>query len=416
MTTGQWAGDGTDETLPAPGDLQSRARAVMDAHWQAEGFTVPSTAVYPHQWLWDSCFHAVIWAGLGEPDRALLELETLFAHQADDGFVPHMTYWRDPQRHAGFWGRPLVSGITQPPMYGHALAELARRGHRPPGELVERARAGLHHLLDRPRLDLPPPVGELVPVVHPWETGCDNSPRWDSWCPGGFALDRWYERKGDLVASIEYDRSTGSPRVNPAFAVCPAGFNALVAFNAAELLELVDDQRLAMFLDRAKAGISALWDDDLGCAVDASLPWRESSEVRTVDALLELLVHDHPGSRITSHLFAQLRHPGCFGGPCGPAGVHRQEAAFDPRAYWRGGAWPQLAYLFWFAARRLGRRAAARWFAAACIRGAYLSGFAEYWDPDTGAPGGAVPQSWAALAALMAGEDDEDVPAAGAER
>jgi hypothetical protein len=33
--------------------------------------------------------------------------------------------------------------------------------------------------------------------------------------------------------------------------------------------------------------------------------------------------------------------------------------------------------------------------------GATKSGFAEYWDPDTGAGLGAAPQSWTALAAVV---------------
>jgi len=36
------------------------------------------------------------------------------------------------------------------------------------------------------------------------------------------------------------------------------------------------------------------------------------------------------------------------------------------------------------------------------IAGAVLSGFAEYWDGDTAAGGGAVPQSWAGLALVLA--------------
>ena len=44
-----------------------------------------------------------------------------------------MTYWSERGRaddatHASFWGRPETSSITQPPMYGHALAELHRAG------------------------------------------------------------------------------------------------------------------------------------------------------------------------------------------------------------------------------------------------------------------------------------------------
>ena len=108
---------------------------------------MPNATTYPWQWLWDSCFHAVCWAHLGEGGRAVAELGNVLAHQAPDGFVPHLTYWDGADVHAGFWGRRGTSSITQPPMYGHAVAEL-----RPPGR--RRARRD-----DRPR-----PQGPRLPA------------------------------------------------------------------------------------------------------------------------------------------------------------------------------------------------------------------------------------------------------------
>ena len=132
--------------------LRAKVQAVMEAHWRPDGrgggHTVPNADVYPHQWLWDSCFHAIIWAELGEPDRAVAELSAALADQADDGFVPHVRYVADPYGLAGFWGRTGTSSITQPPMYGHAVAELRRRGVSVPAEVVERAEAGVRFLLD----------------------------------------------------------------------------------------------------------------------------------------------------------------------------------------------------------------------------------------------------------------------------
>ena len=115
--------------------MVAAADAVLDANWRQPGFCVPNAASYPWQWLWDSCFHAVCWAHLGEPDRARTELANVLSQQAADGFVPHMTYWSergvpDDDTHAAFWGRPATSSITQPPMYGHAVAELVRARRR----------------------------------------------------------------------------------------------------------------------------------------------------------------------------------------------------------------------------------------------------------------------------------------------
>ncbi len=102
----------------------------MEAHWQPEGYTVPNAVTYPFRWLWDSCFHALIWAELGAADRAVSELAHVLHAQDDRGFVPHIDYSRDRATTQSFWGQPGSSTITQPPMYGHAVAALAATGDR----------------------------------------------------------------------------------------------------------------------------------------------------------------------------------------------------------------------------------------------------------------------------------------------
>ena len=111
--------------------LQQRALDILEAHWRPDvGYCVPNPAVYPHQWLWDSAFHAVAWARLGDP-RGVVELSSLFDGRLECGMVPHMRY--GPTRPAAWLG-PLeaTSSITQPPMFGHAIAELVRSGFEVP--------------------------------------------------------------------------------------------------------------------------------------------------------------------------------------------------------------------------------------------------------------------------------------------
>lgn len=372
-------------------DLTSRVRAALEAAWTGR-YAVPSPAAYPWQFLWDSCFHAVVWAALGD-DRAAVELASVFRFQSPAGFVPHVAYDADPAVLAGFWGREASSSITQPPMFGHACAELARRGVEVPGEVVERAAAGLRFLLDvRPR------VAGLVPACHPWETGADHSPRWDDWCPGGFDPGRWYDRKGELLTTVERSAG-GDPLSNPAFVVAPAGFNALVAFNAAELAGLTGDDRLAAAGAEVAGALDDQWDG-------AAVTWRDagpqaagSGRVRVLDGLLPALVSPRP-DRVAAALAAAVDDRR-YGGACGPAGVHRDEPAFAPRTYWRGPAWPPLTYLLWLAAGRAGDGAAADRLAAMASAGAAASRLAEYRDPDDGTGLGAVPQSWAGLVVAM---------------
>lgn len=391
-------GDGVSSAGSVRAELRRRVAAVMDAAWVEPGFCVPNLEVYPHQWLWDSCFHAIVWANLGS-DRGVTEVANALSAQADDGFVPHMIYWHRPDLHAEFWGRSGASVITQPPMYGHALAELDRLRCPVPDELVDRARAGLLHLGRRPRT----PSG-LVPIFHPWESGCDDSPRWDRWFPPGLDREERRRRKGEMVEALERS-GDGHGLDSPVFAVGSIGFNALVAWNAIELNDTFEqpDHALADLAAELTGAIRGRWRtdrwvDEMGSQVEEALmasaedPAKDPSGVRTVDALTALLVDPRPEA------FDQLVDPEGFGAPYGPRGVHRAEPTYEPDVYWRGAAWPQLTYLLMVAAARAERPGTARVLARWLVDGAERSGLAEYWNPETGRGLGAIPQTWAGLA------------------
>ena len=389
--------------LPGPADdeLAAVVHSMMDDHWVSEGYAAPNSSVYPWQWLWDSCFHVLVWLALGDVDRSRRELAVALTPQVPSGFVPHMHYVRRPGFHEDLWGRRDGSSITQPPMYGHAVAELVRAGHAPDDDVVERAAAGLWFLLRGRRRD---PSG-LVRVCHPWETGADDSPRWDDHCPGGFEVERWRRAKNRLVSTIETGPD-GEALANPVFEVAPAGFNALVAFNARELASVTYDDELAAAADGLVDALGDRWDDRLGTWVDAGPlagpaagPGAGGSErFRTLDALLPLLVEED--AQRADRVIDQLLDPAAHGGPAGPSGVHRGEAVFDSDAYWRGPVWPQLAYLM-VQAVAPHSTVAAEVLARNTVAGAWASGMAEYWNPDTGAGLGAVPQSWAGLALVL---------------
>jgi hypothetical protein len=369
--------------------VDERARGVLDAHWTRHGYCVPNPGAYPWQWLWDSCFHAVVWVHLGD-ERGVTEVASALSAIDEDGFVPHMRYPGDPGFHAEFWGRASVSSITQPPMYGHAIAEMARLGLDPGGEVVDGAARGLGFLLRRRART----EEGLVTVCHPWETGCDDSPRWDRWRPRSTA-EEWFALKGALVRAIERT-SGGAPLRNPDFVAAPSGFNALVAFNARELGAAMGDDRLSAEADELAEAIDARWDGRTW--VDGGDAEGTSGRVETLDALLPaLLGGPHTGAALDA-----LTDPDRFAAPHGPRGVSREEAVYEPRGYWRGPAWPQLSYLSWLAATAAGSAAAASSLAAGLVSGALESGWSEYWDPDTGDGLGASPQSWTSLAAVVA--------------
>ncbi len=400
---------------------------MFEAAWRKPGFCVPNPMTYPHQWLWDSCFHAIVWAALGD-SRAVTELSNVVAHQdASSGFVPHMTYWTEPDAGAEYWGRTMTSCITQPPMYGHAAAFLLRRGFDVPDDVLARCERGLAHLLrDRPRT----PAG-LVPVFHPWETGCDDSARWADWAtvaadgPTAWRNDgreSWRSDKNLMVQALTFGpgpaghadgNHTRAPLGSTRFAVGSVGFNALVAWNVQELLSVGRAADLRSEAAQLVEAIGRRWSDNLATWVDdpvTTTEWwmarhaeglrptagRPGHERPVLDAMLGCLVDPRPDA------LQALTDPAAFGAPYGPAGARADEVSLDLDTYWRGPAWPQLSYLAWQAVEQhTGRNSpAARTLGRQLADGARQSQLAEFWNPVTGAGRGAQPQTWAGLGIL----------------
>lgn len=385
--------------LPGTREVRARVHDLMQAHWRDDlGYCVPNPDTYPHLWLWDSCLHAVIWAYLGD-GRAAQELESVLRGQLPGGLVPHMRFGAEP---ADTWLGPLAatSSLAQPPMFGHAARVLAAHGTPLAAPLLERARAGLDWLWTHRR----GPHG-LLYVVHPWEAGNDHSPRWDDWgAPGRTAhgYDRaartaWNkERMRDIVFDDD-----GAATWSSGFVACPAGFNAYVAFNLAELAEVLQDQELADRARRLAAVMDEhLWDPDQQLWADLAVVGGGDSVTTPIsDGAMGALVTDDRVRALAA--LDQLDDPERFGAPYGPANVARTHPTYDPDHYWRGPAWPNLSYLLWIAEHRWERTEQAGALAVRTLRGAVTSGWAEYWNPETGRGLGATPQSWTGLVAVM---------------
>jgi hypothetical protein len=370
--------------------VDAACRRILERNWvAAAGFAMPNRRKYPWMWLWDSCFHAIAWSRLGDP-RGVKELESVFSVQLPNGFVPHMGYLTEPKASLGLWHSPGRSDITQPPMYGHALRVLATRGFAVE-HLYRGATAGLDYLLEHRR----DPGSGLIRVLHPWETGCDDSPRWDGWRVGPFHERRWNKKKHELVRSIRL--RDGAAWANPGFDVGSAGFSALVAFNARELGELTSNQELLSKASALASAIDSHWVESRRTWSDVCFAGpRSTSAVRTLDALFGVLVSHN--RHYLDRAFAEIFDRRAFWRPYGPSGTAADEPSYDPAAYWRGDAWPQVLYLVMVAARRRGRHLEAGRVAGRLVLGCIGSGYAERWNPETGAGLGAIPQGWAAVA------------------
>jgi hypothetical protein len=368
------------------------AARVLEQAWQDDvGYCRPHRRNYPHLWMWDSCFHAIAWAALGDA-RALRELDSVFSGQRPDGFLPHMRYGRRTKPRGPI---PGVSSFTQPPVYARALRAAAQAGLAPPAALIDRARRALESLW-RDRLR-----DGLLVVVHPWETGLDDSPRWDSWVgASAWQRRRWTRSDAELVdATVFADdgRAVDSRR----FVVASASFNAIAADAALLLGDLAaDDAWRARGRELAAAVDARCWDPREAMWRDIDyLGDNDSVRTPTADGVLPALVTPN-GERALAAL-SQLGEGGRFFAPYGPAFVPPSHPAYRPDRYWRGPAWPQLNYLYERAALAAGAGDLARDIAQRSRAAVLRARFSEYWNPENGKGLGARPQTWSAVVAAM---------------
>jgi len=376
-------------------DLDRRVRAaawqVLSQAWQpALGYCRPHRRTYPHLWLWDSCFHSIAWSAFGD-ERAVVELAAVFEGQLANGFLPHMRYGRRTYKRGPL---PHVSSFTQPPVYVRAIAAARASGLASSEKLVEQATRALDSLWRLRMRD-----GLLV-IVHPWEAGTDDSPRWDAWVGSTtWQRGRWSKSDRRLLASTTFS-DDGVAIDNTDFVVAPASFNAIAADAAITLGELTGDDEWRSRGDAlARALDEQAWDGETGQWADVvHTGAATTSRIPTTDAVLPALCVENRDHAATA--LRRLADPD-FAAPFGPRFVPSDHPAYRADAYWRGPAWPQLNFLTVLAARRCGMRALADDLANQTKRGALQSGFAEYWNPETGDGLGAVPQTWAAVAAAL---------------
>ena len=375
-------------------DVIARARTMLDEAWNPDsGCCYPNRYAYPHQWLWDSSFNAVAWAALGD-ERAVVELQHLFTGQTANGFLPHIRYTTPS---SGRGPRTDRSSYTQPPVFAHALRAAVHAGLEVTDEMTAASGQALNYLWEHRRAD-----NGLIFIVHPWEAGTDDSPRWDSWaCPDGWDIDLLSQHDRDLVDTTRFDLD-GIAVWNDRFVCCPASFNAITAWAFAEQAALTGDarwtERAAELADRMD---TLLWNEAEGLWNDLPLVGRgASSRLPTVDGALPALVTSNVDHR--DRALRQLTGVGRFSARYGRSFLPFDDPQLQPDVYWRGPAWPNLEYLLWQACRRAGDEQATLEIADVALHGVLRAGFSEYWNPYSGQGAGGKPYAWAAVTAAIA--------------
>ena len=413
--------------------------------------TKAAPALYPHQWSWDAAFVSVGLARLDVP-RACAELDTLFEGQWRTGMLPHIVF--DPEDLLYFPGaqrwacaqlsedaprEPATSGLCTPPVHALAVERIADIARSRGGQDAACFDAWLPRAYPRllawhrylaARRD--PEGTGLVAIYHGWESGMDNSPRWD----GAYAAVRVgpdlppYTRSDLPIVDDptqrpteeEYDRylwiveelkraryDDERIRASASFLVADVFLSAVLAAanealaRVARSLGAPEVEELLGYAERFRRGVLASVDPESGLALDTDLRTGERVRVRTLAGFAPLVCGGlEPDEQ--QRMLALLESPEWLGDPrlrwpvlpsTSPA-----SAAFRPRTYWRGPTWPVMNWFFVWVLEQRGEHEAAARLRSAALQQLAEGSLAEYYEPFTGEPLGSMEQSWTAAAAL----------------
>ncbi|WP_433476355.1 glucosylglycerate hydrolase [Spirillospora sp. CA-142024] len=412
--------------------------------------TVAAPRLYPHMWSWDAAFVAIGLARLSV-GRALTELETLFAAQWRTGMVPHIVfsagaplYEPGPERWATQDTSPdapdgtATSGLIQPPVHALAVRRILDAARTADAaerhDAVERIRALWPSLLawHRYLAEHRDPEGRgLLTIYHGWESGMDNSPRWDApyaavvpdpafhpfhrsdldalGAPAQRPTEAEYAKYQWLIEELRRaDYDDAKARRSLSFRVADAFASAIFAAANEELAAVGDDlglrggDELLRYAERFRAGVLGTT-DDRGFAADVDLRTGVIIRTQTIAGFAPLLCGGLDARRRSS-LVDLLASPAWSGHPefayALPPSTSPESPDFDAARYWRGPQWPPMNLLLAWGLERSGEGAAAERLRETALDQLTDGVFAEYYQPFTAEPLGGRPQSWTAAVAI----------------
>ena len=429
-------------------DLMTAASAVLAMNDRGN-YTQPAHGLYPHQWLWDSCFVAI---GLRHLDveRAKAELLSLLRGQWHNGMLPNIIFRDDPQYRTDrniwrSWVNPYspsdvtTTGITQPPMLAEAVVQVGAKMAWPERRswyaIMYPALIKYHQWL---YADRDPHHEGLVLQIHPWETGLDNTPPWiaemhEHQLP--FWITAIKVTHADKIVNL-FRRDTKSVPMDERFSTIEAltlfdiqrrlrrksydinkvldhslltiedlSFNSiLIRANshlrqiAASLRQELPDELLANMRHTEKA-LEELWDPYANQYFSRDFVTHRLLKTPTIATLLPLYAGTITKDRAAA-LVRQLENEHVFGPAFPIPSVPVNSFWYNPRLYWQGPSWVNINWLIIDGLKRYGYKDHAAALAESTIEMVTKAGSYEYFDPRDGSGAGAANFSWTAALAI----------------
>lgn len=399
--------------------LTQKIQALMEQNQRVTDgnqYTLPSPELYPFQWLWDSCFHAIILSKF-DVAAARAELRSALSRPLRRGMLPHIIYWEEPEDGNGNWGREMrgdiidvswgtkgTSSITQPPIVAKAVWMVYEREQDE--EFLQSVYFTLKDHFEYLAYERAVQAyAPLLAIVNPDESGEDNSPRFDGalGLPAVQTPDIHLDARIDLMkqyASCGYSVSTCMKKH---FAIIDVPFNIIYAEGLEYMARIAGELSLTGEVKKFKT-----------CAKAVKQAIREHLLVGDMFQSINLLNKGH----ITADTWARFMP--LYGGflsqeeasvlvedlcdteqywpefPIPTASCAAE--SFDPvHGFWRGPVWIAPNWFIYHGLKRYGFTDVADTLKQKTIKLLETSGFREQYNPHTGDGIGAKDFTWGGL-------------------
>ncbi|MBF9018613.1 MULTISPECIES: trehalase family glycosidase [unclassified Oceanispirochaeta] len=389
-------------------------------------FHQPALGHYESMFAWDSGWAAIA-LSVFDPQQGIKELESLFSYQMDDGRIPHEIRLHELGGSENLFRRIYISLVSSqfdnqgrsmmidPPSYLIAAAYLYRGA--PDMRIIELLPA-MQKCLDYLCTDRNILGDGLVANLHPWESGCDMAPYFDSMVGVRAGTILWklryelnYKKTLDLLSAQNWSaRKVGESK---GFVYEEPGFNGLTAMAAQSLAYLWsiagDKARADKCIKDAERIVDAaekyLWNEERGFFYPRYRPEGESRTSLSIRSCLNAssllmtgLVSSDKAERV---LDEYLDNEMNFKSPVGISFNSNSEMelkGFKNSLLWRGPCqWINMNWMAAGASAAYGRDDIARDITEKTARLIEDEGFREFYHPETGEGGGAEGFLWPAL-------------------
>ena len=396
--------------------------------WAGENFKYfsPSKHHYPHQWFWDSCFHAITLSHF-DIELAKNEIRSLLKVQKQNGFLPHVIYWRTSKFKRPLAGIgamlesspaifPKTTDLIQPPLIAQSVEAIYKKSQDTTflKEVVPKL-LKYYKWLDEFR---DPDDDGLISIIAPYESGLDQSPSYDAvlGIKGIHALKMSIAGRKITLKNMLNRYNLDKIFEADYFNVEDTLVNSIYIYNLnilSTLLHEIDNEKEARFIQRIyfkakKALVEKCFDKKRKAFFDLYSKEEKMSPVLTIKSLMPLILDidkKYAAALVKEHILNNKEFDVAYPIPT----VARNEPTFLPSPpliahepiIWRGPTWVNTNWYLVKGLKKHGYQKEAQHIIDRTVDLIKYAGYREFFNPLSGEGYGAHNFGWSTLVVDM---------------